>query len=103
GAARMRFAVYALYSALGGVLWGAAVPLLGYYLGKIAFIRDHVDLILVGAVVIVVFFAILPLAFEVWRRRRIRSAAANGQPAAGRGSRSTAGTDSRPTAGTDAR
>jgi membrane-associated protein len=80
GAARMRFARYALFSAVGGVLWGVSVPLLGYYLGKIAFIRDHVDLILVGAVVVVVFFAILPVGYEVWRRRRARATARTGQP-----------------------
>lgn len=81
GAARMRFTRYAVYTAVGGVLWGVSVPLLGYYLGKIAFIRDHVDFILVGAVIIVVFFAILPVGYEVWRRRRARAAAARaGQP-----------------------
>jgi membrane-associated protein len=81
GAARMPFARYALYTAVGGVLWGVSVPLSGYYLGKVAFVRDHVDLILVGAVIIVVFFAILPVAFEVWRRRRARATA--GQPDSG--------------------
>jgi membrane-associated protein len=75
GVGRMRFARYALYSTVGGVLWGVAVPLLGYYLGKIAFIRAHVDMILVGAVAVVVVVAILPLVFEVWRRRRARAGA----------------------------
>jgi membrane-associated protein len=74
GASRMSFVRYATFSVIGGVLWGASVPLLGYYLGKIAFVRDHVDVILVGAVVIVVVFALLPLAFEVWRRRHVKAA-----------------------------
>jgi membrane-associated protein len=73
GAGRMRFSTYATYTVLGGALWGASVPLLGYYLGKIAFIRDHVEVILVGAVVVVVFFALLPVAYEVWRRRRAKA------------------------------
>ncbi len=81
GAGRMRFTTYGLYSVVGGVLWGVSVPLLGYYLGKIAFIRDHVDLILLGAVAVVVFFAILPVGFEVWRRRRARAAAPTDGPA----------------------
>ena len=81
GAARMRLSRYVLYSAIGGVLWGASVPVLGYYLGKIAFIRKNVDLILVGAVVVVVALAILPLAFEVWHRRRSRPAEHSRQPA----------------------
>jgi membrane-associated protein len=96
GAARMRFSRYALYSAIGGVLWGASVPLLGYYLGKIAFIRDHVDLILVGAVVVVVAVAILPLAFEVWHRRRSRLAGGSGTH-----SRRSAASEARSPAGTE--
>ena len=80
GAGRMRFATYATYTVVGGLLWGASVPLLGYYLGKIAFIRDHVEIILVGAVVIVVFFALLPIAYEVWRRRRARAGVVEPDP-----------------------
>lgn len=73
GAGRMRFSTYAFYTLVGGALWGASVPLLGFYLGKIAFIRNHVEVILVGAVVVVVFFALLPIAYEVWRRRRAKA------------------------------
>lgn len=72
GASRMRLSTYALFSVLGGVAWGIAVPVLGYYLGKISLVRDHVELILFGAVVVVVFFAFLPVAVEVVRRRRVR-------------------------------
>ena len=79
GVGRMPFGRYMLYSALGGVLWGVSVPVLGYYLGKIAFIRQHVDLILIGAVIVVATFAVLPFGFEVWRRRRARATERAGQ------------------------
>jgi membrane-associated protein len=82
GAGRMRFSTYATYTVVGGALWGASVPLLGYYLGKIAFIRDHVEIILVGAVVVVVFFALLPVAYEVWRRRRAKAGVVEPGPVA---------------------
>jgi len=72
GASRMSLRTYVVYSVLGGLLWGVSVPLSGYYLGKVPVVRDHVEIILVGAVLVVVFFAILPVAFEVWRRRRLR-------------------------------
>ncbi|MBI1758522.1 MAG: VTT domain-containing protein [Actinobacteria bacterium] len=72
GAGKMRFSVFAGYSVIGGTLWGTSIPLAGYFLGKVQLVRDHVEVILLGAVVVVVFFAILPVAFEVWRRSRAR-------------------------------
>lgn len=66
GASRMRFATYAAYSIIGGILWGAGVTTLGYYLGKIAFIRDHVELILIG----VVALSLIPVVIELLKARR---------------------------------
>ena len=43
GASRMRFRTYALYSVIGGVLWGAGVLALGYYLGHIPFVRNTLE------------------------------------------------------------
>lgn len=80
GASKMRFSVFALYSVIGGAVWGVLVPTLGFYLGKIKFVADNVELILIGAVVVVVFFAILPIAYEYLRRRKAKRAAVSGQP-----------------------
>ncbi len=66
GVARMPFARYAVYSSIGGVLWAAGVTILGYYLGQIAFIRDHVEIILL----IVVLISVIPMGFEFLRVRR---------------------------------
>lgn len=66
GASRMRYATYAAYSLLGGVLWGAGVTTLGYYLGRIAFIRNHVEAILVA----IVLLSVLPVVVELLRARR---------------------------------
>lgn len=84
GASKMRLSVFTAYSIIGGVLWGTSVPVAGYFLGKIPLVRDHVEVILLAAVVIVVFFAILPVGFEVWRRRRLRAAAAQAPDTGGR-------------------
>ena len=74
GVARMRFRQYALYSALGGLLWATGVTVLGYFLGNIDFIREHIDLILVVIefiiVGIVVVTAVIPFGLEALRRRR---------------------------------
>jgi len=69
GASRMDFRVYTIYSVVGGVLWGAGVTLLGYFLGQVAFVRDNVEPILLG----VVALSVLPIAIELLRARRSRS------------------------------
>lgn len=69
GAAKMRYPVFLAYNAIGAVVWGAGVTLLGYFLGQIAFIRDNVDLIFL----LIVFLSVLPIISEVikrWRRSR---------------------------------
>ena len=52
GVGRMDFRAYDLYSAIGGILWGTGVTLLGYYLGNVAFIANHIEIILIGVVAV---------------------------------------------------
>jgi membrane protein DedA with SNARE-associated domain len=73
GVARMNPRVYATYSTIGGVIWGVGVTLLGYFLGQIGFIRDHIDLILTGAVLFIVAIVVLsavPVGIQLLRARR---------------------------------
>ncbi|GAA2013109.1 VTT domain-containing protein [Nakamurella flavida] len=72
GVSRMNLRVYTLYSAIGGVLWVTAVTLAGYFLGRIPFVRDHIDLISVAAVLVVVVGLAVPAVSHL-RRRRGRS------------------------------
>lgn len=65
GVGRMSFSRFATYSAVGAVLWGTGITLLGYWLGQITFIKDNIDLI---AIVIVVV-SVLPMVVEVMRER----------------------------------
>ena len=58
---------YFTYSIIGGVLWAAGVTLLGFWLGRITFIRDHVELILVGIVVL----SVIPIVIETIRIRAL--------------------------------
>jgi membrane-associated protein len=70
GASRMRFAVYAAYSVVGGVLWGGGVLALGYYLGHISFVRDTVEPLIEPIIVAVVLVSLLPAAIQLLRSRR---------------------------------
>jgi len=65
GAARMDFRQFAVYSAIGAVLWGTGVTLLGYFLGNVPFVKDHIELILIGMVVL----SVVPIYFELRRHR----------------------------------
>jgi membrane-associated protein len=78
GASRMNVKIYTLYSAIGGVLWIASVTIAGYFLGQITFVKDNLDFIVLGAVVIVVCASAFPaIAHWVHSRRQARSAGPN--------------------------
>jgi len=66
GVARMPHRVYLTYNVIGALLWAGGVTVLGYFLGKIAFVRDHVEPILLGVVVV----SVVPIAVELLRSRR---------------------------------
>ncbi len=66
GVGRMDYRTFTLYNLAGGTLWGAGVTVAGYFLGQIAFVREHIDLILVAIVLV----SVLPVAVELLRSRR---------------------------------
>jgi membrane-associated protein len=66
GVARMDRRTFVTYSVVGGLLWGTAVTLLGYKLGNVAFVADHIELILVGLVLV----SVIPIGVELLRGRR---------------------------------
>jgi membrane-associated protein len=66
GVGRMDPRRYFTYSIIGGVAWATGVTLLGFWLGGIAFVREHVELMLVGIVVL----SVLPIIVETIKARR---------------------------------
>lgn len=64
GASRMRYSTFITYNILGGIVWGAGVTMLGYWLGQIQFIADNIDYIFVGIVLV----SVVPIALEVAKR-----------------------------------
>ncbi len=71
GAGRMHYPHFARYNVIGGFLWAVGVTSLGYFLGNITVIRDHVELALIAVVAV----SILPIIIEVLRSRRADSRA----------------------------
>jgi membrane-associated protein len=73
GVARMDRRRYLFFSTLGAVLWAGGVTVLGYFLGSIPFVHDHVDTIFAiveVALVAVVVLSVAPILLETVRRRR---------------------------------
>jgi membrane-associated protein len=67
GMSRMTLRQFALWNALSGIAWATILSLAGFWLGKIAFVANNVDLI----AVILVLVSVLPIAIEwIVRRRR---------------------------------
>jgi membrane-associated protein len=72
GVGRMRFALYALYSTIGGIIWADGVLLLGHALGHVKFVRDHkgqIDYL----VLVVVVLSLAPVVVHLWQGRRRRT------------------------------
>ncbi len=67
GVGRMDRRKYFTYSILGGVGWATGVTLLGFWLGGITFVRNHVELILIG----IVALSLVPILIEALRARAL--------------------------------
>ncbi|MCH6161797.1 DedA family protein [Streptomyces marispadix] len=76
GVSRMRYRSFLIFNVVGGVLWGAGVTLLGALLGQIAAVRENIEAMLVG----IVLLSVTPIAVEYLRarRRKSREQAGNG-------------------------
>jgi membrane-associated protein len=65
GVARMSYTRFVLYNILGGIGWVTSMTLAGYWLGQIAWIRDHFEMVVLG----IVFLSVLPViiaGFKHW-------------------------------------
>lgn len=72
GIGRMDPKRYFTYTVIGGILWAAGITVLGYFLGQISFIRNHVE----GILVLVIVVSVLPMVFEYLKSRREKKASA---------------------------
>jgi membrane-associated protein len=66
GVSTMRHRVFLTYNIVGAVLWGGIVTTLGYFLGQVDAVKNHIEL----AIVAVVAISLLPMAIEMLRHRR---------------------------------
>jgi membrane-associated protein len=69
GAAGMSARTFVLWNVVGGIVWTVGLILLGHAVGNVSFVRTHIEVL----AVLVVLLSVLPLAFELTRRRRRRA------------------------------
>ena len=65
----MSYRTFLRYNVIGGVIWAVGVTMLGYGFGQVAMIRDHIELALVGIVLI----SAVPIGWELLTSRRAPS------------------------------
>ncbi|MFE3545185.1 DedA family protein [Nocardia sp. NPDC059177] len=64
GVSKMSYRKYVAFDIVGAVLWGGGVTILGYFLGNVGFIRDHIESIFL----LIVFVSILPAIITVGKK-----------------------------------
>lgn len=66
GVGKMRYRTFLIYNMIGALCWAVGVTVLGHVMGNVAFVRDHIDLAIIG----IVALSLSPVAVEVIRDRR---------------------------------
>ncbi|WP_199549697.1 DedA family protein [Streptomyces sp. N35] len=76
GVSRMNYRSFITFNIIGGILWGVGVTLLGASLGKVDFVHQNIEAILIG----IVLLSVVPIAIEFLRARsKSKKADAEGQ------------------------
>ena len=65
GVSKMDRRKFFTYSFIGALLWATGVTLLGYFLGQIAFVGKHIEVMLI----LIVLLSLVPVAVEYVRHR----------------------------------
>jgi membrane-associated protein len=79
GVGLMAYRTFFLFIVIGAVLWSVSLTLVGFYLGQVAFVRNNIEGIVIGIVLV----SGIPVIIEgIKMRRRARAAKAEQTPAA---------------------
>lgn len=81
GVGHMNYKKYSLYNLIGAVLWGFGLTMFGYVIGYIDpiadFVKEYIDVILVGAVIVTLFPTVL---HYIHSARKAKRALREGRP-----------------------
>lgn len=71
GVSSMRYPHFLGFDIVGGIAWGGGVTLLGYFLGNVPFVKNHIELMLLAIVLLSLIPAIIAVSRNVLARRKI--------------------------------
>jgi membrane-associated protein len=66
GVSKMKYRTFVTFNLMGGAMWAMGITLLGYYLGKVSWIKNNID----AAAIAIVALSLVPVALEVLKHRR---------------------------------
>lgn len=66
GVGDMHYRTFVRYNIIGGLVWGAGIPLLGFFLGQIDVVKNNIEI----AILAIVFVSLLPVILEFVKHRR---------------------------------
>jgi hypothetical protein len=66
GIGRMTYRSFIVFNAVGALVWGVGVTLLGYWLGRYEWIGTNIDLVFI----VIVLVSFIPIAVEVLKKRK---------------------------------
>jgi len=69
GVGDMHYRTFIRYNIIGGLAWGAGIPLLGFFLGQIDVVKNNIEI----AILAIVFVSLLPVILEFIKHRRQNS------------------------------
>ena len=69
GVGTMGHRTFIAFNAMGAVLWGFGVTLLGFWLGQYDWIGSNIDLIFI----VIVLVSVIPIGIEVLKKRRAKA------------------------------
>ncbi len=67
GVARMDFKAFLFYSVTGATAWVIGLTVLGYYLGALTFVREHLEIM----ILFIIFLSILPGIISYLKERKL--------------------------------
>ena len=66
GVGAMRYRTFVMFNLIGGLLWAVGITTLGYFLGEVDVVKNHIEL----AIVAIVALSLLPVGLELVKHRR---------------------------------
>ena len=73
GAIHMKFSRFLVYNIVGALLWVPTLIMAGYWLGQITWVKEHIELIVIGLIIV----TIIPVIRTYIRESKAHKASQN--------------------------